>query len=149
MTISDFCTKYNLPTYEKQGLKEASKFWARENFEEKLLVLIYVLTFGSYPGGIDGSLDDDIQSTIKNFIDDSAISTLKTWSSAKIKASIQPIIFEFREPSVKWVVTHNLGTFPKTSIIVNNEVVWADCIYLSENSLEINFTNPQMGKVIL
>jgi len=152
MNINDFCIKYNLPVYEKQGLREKSKFWARENFEEKLLVLIYILTFGVYPGGLDGDLSGDIGSIMSGFIDDSTISQTKTFSSAKITElfnSLKPLMFTFDTPSTEWFVIHNLGYQPSVTIIVNDEVVLANIVYTSENSLQVNFTNSQVGKVIV
>lgn len=128
MTIDDFCIKYNLPVYEKQGLKEAAKFWARENFEEKLIVLIYIMTFETYPGGIEGELSGDIESIIKNFIDDSLVSENKTWSSKKILENRKPLEFDFSEPASEWTANHNLGYTPVVQIIVGNEIVLADVL---------------------
>lgn len=151
MTLDEFSIKYSLPVYEKQGLREAAKFWARENFAEKLLILIYILTFRSYPGGISEDTSGDIDTVLKSFIDDSIVSENTTYSSQKIVAlfeSQKPLEFTFTD-SDSWFVAHDLGYDPQVSVIVADEIVLADCIYLNENSLQISFTNPQTGKVIL
>lgn len=152
MTIDNFCTKYNLPTYEKQGLREKAKFWARDNFEEKLLILIYILTFGTYPGGLEGSIEEDINSIFSDFIDDSTVSQTKTFSSAKITDlfnSLKPRTYVFDTPSTEWFVVHNLNCKPQVTVIVNDEIVLADVIYTSENSFQVNFTEPQVGSVVI
>ena len=60
MTILEFCNKYSIGVPEAAGFKDAAKFYAKNNFSEKLLVLIYIKTFGVYPGGNDGLADIDL-----------------------------------------------------------------------------------------
>lgn len=50
--------------------------------------------------------------------------------------------------SSSWVITHNLGTYPNTTIILFGEVVLADVIHNSVNSVNIVFPTPQTGVAI-
>ncbi|MCB1158731.1 MAG: hypothetical protein H7A25_22130 [Leptospiraceae bacterium] len=150
MIIRDFIQKYELPPAEAEGLLYAAQFYARTTFDEKLLILIYIKTFGVFPGGIDEeTLANDVSDLIKEFIDDSVVSETKTWSSKKIKESLKPLSIEFQEASSEWQVVHNLGYEPGVNIIINSEVVLADVKHLSENSLQVVFAHPQTGKLIL
>ncbi|MDI7196285.1 hypothetical protein QMM61_06140 [Leptospira santarosai] len=93
MNIKDFILKYNLPAHEAEGLKDAAQFWARSNFEEKLLILVYCLTFGVFPGGIDaGDFEDELSNNIGQFINDLITSENLVWSSLKTDTEISTAI---------------------------------------------------------
>jgi len=44
-----------------------------------------------------------------------------------------------------WVIDHNLGRKPHTTIIVNDEVVIADITHSSEDRVTITFASPKAG----
>ncbi|PJZ43634.1 hypothetical protein CH361_19440, partial [Leptospira brenneri] len=87
MNIRDFAIKYELPTHEVEGLKDRAKFWARENFAEKLLIFIYCQAFGVFPGGYENeTTEEEILQNIRLLIQDELQSANTTWSSVKIAA---------------------------------------------------------------
>jgi hypothetical protein len=51
--------------------------------------------------------------------------------------------------SDRWVITHNLGKWPSTEIIVDGilGVTLADVVHVNKNKLVINFSVPYTGKV--
>lgn len=94
MTVIEFCEKYSIEDEEQAGLKVAAKYWATANFSEKLLIQIYVRTFGIYPAGIDddpalGQVATDISE-----INDDLVSELTTWSSSKLSGILDYALFE-------------------------------------------------------
>ena len=93
MTIGEFCTKYAITGEERAGFGEAAKYWARNNFAEKLLIQIYVRTFGIYPGGIapDPALGGGTEVAE---INDLIISENTTWSSSKLSDILDYAKFE-------------------------------------------------------
>ncbi|TGM88488.1 hypothetical protein [Leptospira licerasiae] len=93
MNIKDFILKYSIPPAEAEGLKEAAKFWARSNFEEKLLILVYCLTFGTFPGGVDAeSFEEELLNNFSQFINDDITSPNLLWSSLKTNTEISNAI---------------------------------------------------------
>ena len=94
MTVAEFCDKYGIPGEEEAGLSEAARYWAATNFAEKLLIQVYVRTFGIYPGGIDddpalGGGTSDVSE-----INDAMTSENTTWSSSKISSILDYAQFE-------------------------------------------------------
>lgn len=48
-------------------------------------------------------------------------------------------------PSASWVVTHNLGRKPHTTVIVDDEVVITDVAHASDNAVNIVFASATTG----
>jgi hypothetical protein len=94
MTITEFCTKYAITGEEAAGLSEASRYWAAQNFAEKLLIQIYVRTFGTYPGGIEPDPELGGGTSGVSEINDSLVSPILTWSSEKINGILDYTKFE-------------------------------------------------------
>ncbi|EKP13381.1 hypothetical protein [Leptospira borgpetersenii] len=110
MNIKDFVLKYNLPEHEAEGLKDAAQFWARSNFEEKLLILVYCLTFGVFPGGIDAEdFEDELSNNIGQFINDTIASENLVWSSLKTNTTISSAISNLSN-SLQNLITESVTT---------------------------------------
>jgi hypothetical protein len=93
MTLVEFCNKYAITGEEKAGLSEAARYWAATNFAEKLLIQIYVRTFGIYPGGIAGDPTLGGGTEVAE-INDSITSANTTWSSQKLAGILDYAKFE-------------------------------------------------------
>ena len=67
-------------------------------------------------------------------------------SSAEEPIPAQEYVYEQSEPSVEWIINHNLNTHP-TVIIVDNsgDVVDCDINYTNSNTVVLNFTTPFSG----
>ncbi len=49
-----------------------------------------------------------------------------------------------------WVIPHNLGKFPDVTVIdLDGEELWATVVHLSNNVVQIEFSQPTVGKAIL
>lgn len=48
-------------------------------------------------------------------------------------------------PASTWTVTHNLGHRPTVSVVVDEEIVYADVTHISTNVLAIEFATAQSG----
>lgn len=68
MTIKEFIAKYEIEAPQIEGLRNAAKYWARNDFDERLLVLIYIREFGMYPGGLDGDPQDYVEIAVEDLI---------------------------------------------------------------------------------
>lgn len=53
-------------------------------------------------------------------------------------------------PEATWTVTHNLGKFPSVSVVnINNITMYGDVTYLTENTLQIEFSAGFSGKAYM
>jgi hypothetical protein len=68
MIIREFLEKYSIAPAQADGFRNAAKFWARNDFDERLLVMIYIREFGVYPGGVDTPLPDYIEISVQDMI---------------------------------------------------------------------------------
>ncbi len=60
------------------------------------------------------------------------------------------VVFEQSAPSSAWQIVHNLGRFPEVDVLdVNNVSVWAYVHHIDNNTIEVLFSQPEAGKVIL
>jgi hypothetical protein len=76
-------------------------------------------------------------------------STLKEQMNFLVTTSIS-YVYQQATPSNEWTVTHNLGRFPKVTIIdENNEIINAYVRYDSENQVTIKFSEPVRGTALL
>lgn len=92
MTVIEFTEKYTIGGAEAAGLENAMRYWAEHNFTEKLLVAVYIRTFGIYPGGMEGEIEYGSE-TISP-INDDFVSDLTTFSSEKISEMLDIQEFE-------------------------------------------------------
>lgn len=68
MTIKEFIEKYEIQAPQIEGLRNAAKYWASNDFDERLLVLIYIREFGMYPGGLDNPPTEYIPISVEDLI---------------------------------------------------------------------------------
>lgn len=62
----------------------------------------------------------------------------------------QAITFNQTTPAATWTILHNLGQDPSAvSVYVGGVLVFANVDPIDENTLQVNFASPQVGKVVL
>jgi hypothetical protein len=59
-------------------------------------------------------------------------------------------VFVQPSPSTLWTITHNLNKFPSVSVVnINNITMYGDVTYLTENTLQIEFSAGFSGKAYM
>jgi hypothetical protein len=58
-------------------------------------------------------------------------------------------VFQNTVASTEWDISHNLGMYPTTNIVVSGELALAKVIYPDDNHVTIQFASPQVGSCYL